>query len=238
MMIDLRAIRDAAGYTPLFCEENVFRFLQYLREWAAPAHADATPAPSDSDPVHADADPVPADAAPTPADSDPTPAGDAPGDTRKAWGLFISNPGRSVAMGCQKTDPDGIIVWDYHVVALVESDARDGRDRILVCDSDSVLPFPCPLAMYLRRSFPVRIPSRLSPEFRLVEAQAYLASLVSDRSHMLDAAGNWLAPPPRWPAPGEGSGKSPNLMEFIDMRKPCPGRVLGLEEMTDPRTCT
>ena len=228
MMIDLRAIRDAAGYTPLFCEENVFRFLQYLREWAAPAHADATPAPSDSDPVHADADPVPADAAPTPADSDPTPAGDAPGDTRKAWGpSSFPIPAGASRWAAKKPIP---MESSSGITMLSPSSSPTpgtvGIESWSATPTQS-LPFPCPLAMYLRRSFPVRIPyAPLARNFRLVEAQAYLASLVSDRSHMLDAAGNWLAPPPRWPAPGEGSGKSPNLMEFIDMRKPCPGRVL------------
>jgi hypothetical protein len=200
MTIDLRAIRDAAGYTPLFCEENVFRFLQFLRK--APTAFSSTVAGC------------------------------------RAWSLFISNPGRSVAMLCQKSSPRGSVVWDYHVVALVEPDLRGSLEPLLVCDSDSSLPFPCPLQRYLKSSFPEAPAPRYSPRFRLVEAEDYLRELASDRSHMLDSSGRWLAPPPPWPAPGEGSGRVPNLMDFVDMEKEGLGRVFGLAEMADPRTCT
>ncbi len=205
MATDLVFLRDAAGYAAMYCEENVYRLLFHLRD-AGDHVSDGT-------------------------------AVDSHAWSGRAWGLFISNPGRSVAMACQKSGPKGVVVWDYHVVAVVQPDATaapDATEGLFVCDSDSTLAFPCPFARYLGLSFPADLPPRYAPVFRLLSGSEYLSVLVSDRSHMLDASGRWLAPPPPWPAPGEGSGRPSTLMDLVDMKKPLPGKLLGLPELLYP----
>ncbi|MBP7095024.1 MAG: hypothetical protein KBC36_02920 [Spirochaetia bacterium] len=145
---------------------------------------------------------------------------------RPAWALVVSNADRVVPMLRQLAGqpPDGLVLWDYHVVALV-ADARSGA-RVL--DLDAMLGFPLPLKAWLRSSFAPRTPPRLRPRFRLIPAEDYLAGLVSDRSHMLNADGSWKAPPPSWPAPGADSGRPNTLLDWVDLEKPGPGLVTDL----------
>ncbi|MBN1243382.1 MAG: hypothetical protein JXA15_11835 [Spirochaetales bacterium] len=145
-------------------------------------------------------------------------------EARRSWALLVSNASRSVAMAAQLAGPppDGLVVWDYHVVALVS----DGADEALVLDLDTTLRFPLPLKAWLAASFPLELEPRLRPRFRLFPAADYLAGLVSDRSHMRNGDGSWKAPPPPWPAPGSGAGLPGTLMDWVDLEKPGPGLVL------------
>jgi len=144
------------------------------------------------------------------------------------WAVFVSNAGRSVALLEQKASdrPDGLVIWDYHVFAV---SAGDGP--ALVWDFDTRLPFPSPLGAYLDASFPTRAGEAFLPRFRLVPGAAYAALLASDRSHMKDASGRYIAPPPPWPCPGEG--RPNNLMRLVDMEDPFAGEVLGIGEMRE-----
>ncbi|KAH0617459.1 hypothetical protein JD844_015710 [Phrynosoma platyrhinos] len=51
---------------------------------------------------------------------------------------------------------------------------------------------------------------------RLVQADVYLKTFASDRSHMKDASGNWLKPPPLYPCIETADFKM-NLDDFISM---------------------
>jgi hypothetical protein len=162
----------------------------------------------------------------------------------RAWTLLISNPAQSVALLEQRAGQgaDGLVIWDYHVLALVDSSGRDdgtafGRDRgpggeagLLAFDLDTRLGFPLPAMAWLEASCPRRAAAPHEARFRLVPSTEYLAGLASDRSHMREADGSWKSPPPPWEA--YGRGRANNLMEWIDMERPLPGRVLdraGLE---------
>ncbi len=133
--------------------------------------------------------------------------------------IFISNPAREFVIFHQRLDPAGII-WDYHVVLLADNQ---------VYDLDTILLFPCPQETYLQMSFPDGIPSDLEPQLRLIPASEYVESFASDRSHMLDEDGNYLHPPPPWPAiqPEQGN----KVWEFADMTVETIGTVHTLDSL-------
>jgi protein N-terminal glutamine amidohydrolase len=150
---------------------------------------------------------------------------------RRGWAVIVSGlSGHVVALHQTAGRPrDGLVCWDYHVFAVVD----DPEGPRLALDLDTALPFPCPLAPYLAATFPLTLPSvRLRhqrPRFRVLEAADYLAGLSSDRSHMRTPAGDYVAPPPPWPAPG--SGKSNTLMTWIDVSVDAPGSLWDLDQM-------
>jgi hypothetical protein len=137
---------------------------------------------------------------------------------RPAFVVFISN-----ALGCcpmwqqRAAAPGDFVPWDYHVVLLVA-----GARRAEVWDLDSRLTPPVELARYLSESFRP-LPARFAPRFRVIPAQRFVATFVTDRRHMRAKSGRWLAPPPAWPPPGGGAS---NLAQFTDMTQPTPGVVL------------
>lgn len=109
--------------------------------------------------------------------------------------VLISNPDRRVALAAQQTGRGElrVTVWDYHVV-YVESGE--------VYDLDSTLATLAPAADYVAATFPPAYGapgSPYRPVFSLVPADSYLEAFSSNRAHMRDAAGRYLAPPPRWP---------------------------------------
>ena len=144
----------------------------------------------------------------------------------EAWAVLISNPSGNVALLSQAAgaDPDGLVFWDYHVIAL----AALRPEGMLAFDLDSLLAFPCPATTWLERSFPPDPPPSHEAYFRVLSAPQYLDSLASDRSHMRLADGSYRVPPPPWPAFGQGlgQGRPNNLMELIDMGREGPGRVM------------
>ncbi|KAH7510880.1 hypothetical protein JRO89_XSUnG0244100 [Xanthoceras sorbifolium] len=124
--------------------------------------------------------------------------------------VFISNEKKQA---CIKR-ADGITLWDYHVVCIQRK--RDGDSSCLVWDLDSSLPFPSPLASYvsetIRPSFPVF--SEFQRFFRMVHAPIFLRFFASDRRHMKDPAGNWIAEPPSY-EPIVAEGKHYDLVEIL-----------------------
>lgn len=138
----------------------------------------------------------------------------------RAWALLVSNRARKVAMSAQRAGrrPAGFVAWDYHVLALVEDSG------FFALDLDSLLGFPVEIAAYLEGSFPAAADPAERPLFRLVPAETYRSEFSSDRSHMRAPDGSWLVPPPPWEAPG--GGRPANLLDWIDMGKPSPGRIL------------
>lgn len=143
-----------------------------------------------------------------------------------AWALLVSNAARAVAMLGQAAGlgPAGLVVWDYHVLALAEAEGR-----LYALDLDTTLGFPLEALAYLDAAFPRGPSPEAAPRFRLVPARDYVEGLASDRSHMRRSDGSWLAPPPPWDPPGPG--KTPNLFSWIDPEGEGPGLVLGLEEL-------
>jgi hypothetical protein len=146
---------------------------------------------------------------------------------RRAWAVIVSSPSGYLVALRQTAGRarDGLVCWDYHVFAIVED--LDGTRLALDLDTD--LPFPCPLPLYLAATFPSLRPHHRRPLFRVMDAADYLAGLSSDRSHMRTPTGDYVAPPPPWPAPD--SGKSNTLMTWIDVSVDGPGTLLDLDQM-------
>jgi len=99
--------------------------------------------------------------------------------------------------------PDGLVVWDYHVILLALPSSKNAEDitttrhenqlreseSSLIFDLDSMLPSPIPSADYVRHALVINS-SELEREthrrlFRVIPAASYLANFASDRSHML-----------------------------------------------------
>lgn len=122
------------------------------------------------------------------------------------------------------TGPDRPVWWDYHVILLVR------RAGWLVYDLDNALPLPVDAATYLSRTFRMqdRMPAAIRPRFMLFDSANYVESFASDRSHMRDEAGRWLAPPPDWPPINSERGEG--FPVFIE-RQLRAGAHIALEEM-------
>ena len=144
----------------------------------------------------------------------------------RAFAVFVSNPTRSVAMWAQRAAlvPGTPVVWDYHVVAVVEH--GEGYE---VWDLDSSEGRRLPMERWLEVSFEATkvLPEQLWPQFRVVDAERYLQVLASDRSHMRDSAGALIRRAPPWPPIGERAHS--NIDQFIEMESEFEGDVFDLE---------
>lgn len=125
----------------------------------------------------------------------------------------ITSAARRVALFHQRASPrpDGLVVWDYHVVLFSRLD--DGG--WLAWDLDTTLGWPVPAHDYLDRTFPPALDPTWQPRFRIVGRDAYIREFGSDRSHMRGSDGAWLQPPPPWPAIGRGQSL-PHLLDLAD----------------------
>lgn len=125
------------------------------------------------------------------------------------------------------TQAPGFVMWDYHVVAVIE----DKETGAHVLDLDNTLkPFPLPFDVYAEKALRSGIATRLQAEgrlegrrFRVIDADEYLDTLCSDRSHMRDAFGRYSAQPPSEEPilnvrPQIADGRTSNLFtEFVNM---------------------
>ncbi|KAL7194377.1 hypothetical protein ACSBR1_034730 [Camellia fascicularis] len=145
--------------------------------------------------------------------------------------LLFSSPMRRSRQGCaelmttlqvplwhQKASQraDGVVLWDYHVICIQR---KKGDSSPLVWDLDSSLPFPSPLASYvsetMRPSF--QLFSEFQRFFRVVHAPIFLRSFASDRRHMKDSVGNWIAQPSAYEAIVAEDGTVHSLNEYIEI---------------------
>lgn len=117
--------------------------------------------------------------------------------------VFISNPHKTCALWQQRQqraagNGNRPVVWDYHVVLFVLF------EQWTVWDLDSVLPLGEPLVSYLSQTFPAVTQqpqyAPYQPRFRVIDAQVFVPSFSSDRSHMRNTDGSWIAEPPLWPS--------------------------------------
>ncbi|KAA8517106.1 hypothetical protein F0562_017399 [Nyssa sinensis] len=133
--------------------------------------------------------------------------------------VFISNEKKQVPLWHQKASQraDGVVLWDYHVICVQRK--KESSSPHLVWDLDSSLPFPSPLASYvsetIRPSF--QLFSEFQRFFRIVHAPIFLRSFASDRRHMKDSVGNWIAQPPASEAIVAEDGTVHNLNEYIEI---------------------
>ncbi|KAL9546634.1 hypothetical protein MBANPS3_006574 [Mucor bainieri] len=130
--------------------------------------------------------------------------------------LFISNDHRSVPLWQQRVGrgDEHVVLWDYHVVLYYKQDSE-----ALIYDFDTLLPFPSPADFYALETFKpnMLVKDEFKHMFRLIPAKAYLDHFESDRSHMLNERGEYMATPPHYSAILK-KGKS-NLDDYISMKK-------------------
>ena len=131
--------------------------------------------------------------------------------------VFISNLKRQCLFLNQKAGGNGPVIWDYHVILMVDNQ---------VWDLDTLLPQPYPLPDYLKKTFPPTRGDHLAPLFKWIDATIFIKELASDRSHMLDKNNRFIHPPPPWPCI-QGERKA-NLFQFIDMKDEVLGTVVTL----------
>jgi len=132
------------------------------------------------------------------------------------YAVFISNKNKQVPLWMQKQTKDPLtpVVWDYHVVLMQKP--KEGSP--LVYDLDSLMAFPCQLKQYLQQAIQSEknMKKEYHRKFRIIEADDFLSSFASDRSHMLKSNGEYVQPPPNHPAI-RTDDELMNLDDFIDM---------------------
>ncbi|RWR93768.1 protein N-terminal glutamine amidohydrolase [Cinnamomum micranthum f. kanehirae] len=133
--------------------------------------------------------------------------------------VFISNEDKQATLWHQKASQriDGLTVWDYHVICI----QRKVEGNLLrVWDLDSSLPFPSPLNQYvaqaIRPSFSLN--SNFVRLFRVVHVPIFLHYFASDRRHMKNPDGNWIAQPPPYEPIVAEDGTVNNLSDYIGMK--------------------
>lgn len=206
---------DTVPYCAGYCEENVYRFL----ERAGMEHAAVLVISNRAGAVAMNA---------------------------QRAGVAGGGSGGS-SKGADRAGRGRTIYWDYHVIVL----ARDSRGA-QIYDADTSLPFPCPAQDYLAQSFPaaetaaagakgapvraaaagsdeLRLLHASAPRFKCLSADFYLRYFHSDRRHMRQADGSYLAGPPQWPAIRPELGTM--LPELTDMRHALYARPLALETL-------
>ncbi|XP_038904910.1 protein N-terminal glutamine amidohydrolase isoform X2 [Benincasa hispida] len=144
------------------------------------------------------------------------------GDAREAdlFVVFISNEKKQIPLWHQKTSKraDGLVLWDYHVICVQRK--KEGEFPFLVWDLDSTLPLPLPLGSYVSQA--IRPSFQISPEFqrlfRIIHAPILFRHFASDRRHMKDSNGNWMAKPPDYEAIVAEDGTIHNLNEYMEIK--------------------
>ncbi|KAL9409209.1 hypothetical protein AB3S75_047572 [Citrus x aurantiifolia] len=113
---------------------------------------------------------------------------------------------------------DGVVLWDYHVICVQRK--KGGDSPCLVWDLDSSLPFPTPLAPYVSETIQpsFQLFSEYQRFFRIVHAPVFLRCFASDRRHMKDSAGNWIAQPPAYEPIVAEDKTEHNLNEYNEIR--------------------
>ena len=138
--------------------------------------------------------------------------------------VFVSNDRRQCVLFHQRASPSPMlpIAFEYHVFFICYDRGWQ------VWDLDTVLSLPTQLKEYLDMTFARHRPvtGELTLSFRVIDFAEFRSNLSSDRSHMLDSSGKWIAPPPAW-APIM-IGNSSNLANFVDMRTKSFGSVMNL----------
>ncbi|XP_020591670.1 protein N-terminal glutamine amidohydrolase isoform X2 [Phalaenopsis equestris] len=119
--------------------------------------------------------------------------------------VFISNDDKKIPLWNQKASKssDGLVIWDYHVICIQignQKNAEEGCASHLVWDLDSSLPFPLSLDQYISETFRphLQLKSSYKRILRVIHAPIFLQHFTSNRTHMRNPDGNWIAPPPNY----------------------------------------
>lgn len=144
--------------------------------------------------------------------------------------LIISNQaGNCSFWEQQSTSESAPVCWDYHVVVLAKVNGE-----WCVYDFDSNLEFPVSLGRYLACTFKPEWNATVNaPVFKVFTGNEFTRTFSSDRSHMKDAAGNWIFQPPAWDAIESDQSPRLSMVEIRDFSSTSPHRLFSLEEVRD-----
>ncbi|KAH7855669.1 hypothetical protein Vadar_027496 [Vaccinium darrowii] len=146
-------------------------------------------------------------------------SGLADADGSDLYVVFISNEKKQVPLWHQKAShrADGVILWDYHVICVQRK--KESGSSPLVWDLDSSLPFPSFLASYVSATIQpsFQLFADFQRFFRVVHARIFLRSFASDRRHMKDSLGKWIAKPPAYGPIVAEDGAVHNLNEYNEI---------------------
>ncbi len=100
----------------------------------------------------------------------------------------------------------------------------------MVWDLDTLIGFPVPVEHYLQEAFrDSNIERReYAPLFRVIDADEYVKTFSSDRSHMRKPFEEWIAPPPPWPAIMQKDVST--FAKFIDVHSEWIGELMTFPE--------
>jgi len=141
--------------------------------------------------------------------------------------VIISNERKMCPLWEQRAGGLGnMVFWDYHVILLCI------WTKWLVYDLDTLLGAPVDLNHYINRTFlrDETLEKQFQLNLRVIPADEYVRIFSSDRSHMRDRDGNWLAPPPPWPMILKPEGT--DLMDLVEMKNRTPGIVMDMHDFT------
>lgn len=140
----------------------------------------------------------------------------APAISNRSQVVFITNATRSVAMWSQRAAAVDPIVWDYHVVVVVEEPPTPALAPVfMVLDHDCRSATVQPLERWLMTSFRAGLRDDVMPRFRVLPAAVFADHFASDRRHMIDHEGAPIKPFPPWAAPHAERGSS--LERLLDL---------------------
>ncbi|KAI8804355.1 N-terminal glutamine amidase-domain-containing protein [Cladochytrium replicatum] len=187
--------RDIFAHTAAYCEENTYRLLEKLRDLKQGI---------------------------------------------SGYAVFVSNPSKSIPIWYQRAgirndaeesnegdegseEPRHLVVWDYHVFAVIKSET----DGCTVYDLDSTLEFPTSALQYYTKALhPIpKVKKQFGKYYRVVQMEMLFEHFASDRSHM-QVDGGWISKPPPEP-PIETSSTKMNLMTYVDMENNRVSNVYG-----------
>ncbi|KAG2221397.1 hypothetical protein INT45_012648 [Circinella minor] len=132
--------------------------------------------------------------------------------------VFISNPNKAIPIWRQKngSQPDTPVVWDYHVILYYHD---YDKKEFYIYDFDTELSFPCNANEYIMEALhpELQLNKQFKRYFRMVPGSVYLKEFASDRSHMLKEDGEYMKPPPNYPAITTSNNETMNLFNYMNM---------------------
>ncbi|KAI1293615.1 Protein N-terminal glutamine amidohydrolase [Halotydeus destructor] len=113
------------------------------------------------------------------------------------YAVFISNDAKQVPIWMQRSgqlSDDHLCVWDYHVIMV-----HKFGECSFAYDFDTVLNYPSRFDTYFHhalKSDDILIDEKYYRKYRVVNAEQFISTFSSDRSHMRRADGSWTKEPP------------------------------------------
>ena len=207
--LDFAAHRSQLTYTSCYCEENVWKMCEKVRD-----RTGANRLASSSDELLSRCHVA---------------FISNPGKTVPLWWQKASSdPANQPVVW----DYHVILIFDGRGKASSASSTSSSSSWVY--DLDTCLPFPSDFRQYFDRTFgnDDEMKTKYKRFFRVIPAAEYLRHFASDRRHMIRTDGSWNMPPPEYPAIVAADGVVNNIDKFIDVtQKQFLGRVLDAKEM-------